>query len=165
MPIYFFDESRFGTHSRIGHGWFKRGQRTEVKVKLGFKNFYLYSAVNIESGEDITLLMPNVDTECMNVWLEQFNKCIGGKEVMLVMDGAGWHKSKGLKVPSNIKVIFLPPYSPELNPVERLWKFIKDNTIKNRIFDDVESLADHISNFIRTLDNATTLSVCKVNYL
>jgi hypothetical protein len=136
-----------------------------VKVKLGFENFYLYSAVNIESGEDVTLLMPNVDTECMNVWLEQFNKHVEGKEVVLVMDGAGWHKSKGLKVSSNIKIIFLPPYSPELNPVERLWKFIKDNTIKNRIFDDIDSLADHISKFIRDLDKATTLSVCKIDYL
>ncbi len=60
--LFFFDESRFGTHSKVGHGWFKKGSRTQVKVKLGRENFYLYSAVNPRNGENFSLFAPNVNT-------------------------------------------------------------------------------------------------------
>ena len=115
-PIYFFDESRFGTHSKLGYGWFRKGERTEVKIKLGFNNFYLYSAVNISTGKDVTLRAPSVNSDCMNIWLDQFSYFLNGEQAILVMDGAGWHKSKNLNIPSNLKIIFLPPYSPQLNP-------------------------------------------------
>ncbi len=97
--LFFFDESRFGTHSKIGHGWFKKGKRTSVKIKLGFQNFYIYSAVNPTSGESFTLKLPRVDTVCMNVFLKELSGELNGAEINLVMDGAGWHKSKDLVVP------------------------------------------------------------------
>ena len=68
--ILYFDESRFGTKTKTGLGWFKKGSRTPIKVKLGFKNFYLYSSVHPVSGKHFKLLMPNVDTSCMNVYLK-----------------------------------------------------------------------------------------------
>ncbi|WP_434732645.1 transposase [Wolbachia endosymbiont of Zygogramma bicolorata] len=71
--LFFFDESRFGTHSKIGHGWFKKGIRTQVKVKLGRQNFYLYSAVNPRNRESSSLFVPNVNTDCMNIFLEQMS--------------------------------------------------------------------------------------------
>jgi len=86
--------------------------------------------------------MPNVDTACMNVFLEELAEEIK-EDFILIMDGAGWHKSKNLIVPKNIQIFLLPPYCPELNPVERLWKFIKDNTIKNN-----ESVANPTQKFI-----------------
>jgi transposase len=61
--VFFFDESRFGTHSKLGHGWFKKGTRTRVEVKIGRQNFYLYSAVNPKNGNDLSLVAPNVNTE------------------------------------------------------------------------------------------------------
>lgn len=66
--LYFFDESRFGTHSKIGHGWFEKGSRTGVKVKLGFENFYVYSAINPVFGDDFSLILPYVNTECLNLF-------------------------------------------------------------------------------------------------
>jgi hypothetical protein len=57
------DESRFGTHSKIGHGWFKTGIRTPVKIKLGYKNFYLYSAISPKTGKEFTLLLPSVNID------------------------------------------------------------------------------------------------------
>jgi hypothetical protein len=74
--LRFFDESRFGTHSKIGHGWFKTGTRTPVKVKLGYKNFYLYSIANPTTGEEFTLLLPNVNIKYMNIFLSEFSKFI-----------------------------------------------------------------------------------------
>ena len=162
--LFFFDESKFGTHSKIGHGWFKKGKRTSVKIKLGFQNFYIYSAVNPTSGESFTLKLPRVDTVCMNVFLKELSGELNGAEINLVMDGAGWHKSKDLVVPENITIIILPPYSPELNPVERLWLYIKQNTIRSKIYENIASLEDAVCDFIKTLEIDQIKQVCSFGY-
>lgn len=163
--MFFFDESRFGTHSKIGHGWFVKGTRTPVKIKLGYKNFYLYGAVNPLSGEDFTLIEPNVNTEGLNVYLAEMAKHLGDRKVILVMDQAGWHKSKELVVPSSIQIFYLPPYSPELNPVERFWQYIKQNTIKNKIYETLDDLEDAISTFICSLSKSVVASLCGFDYM
>jgi len=162
--LYFFDESRFGTHSKIGHGWFIKGSRTSIPVKLGFQNFYIYSAVAPKSGKDHSLLMPYVNTKCMNIFLDHMSKELEGKEILLVMDGAGWHKSKDFNIPKNIEIIYLPPYSPELNPVERLWLYIKQNTIKNRIYENISLLEDSICDFIKNLKIEQIKQICNYDY-
>lgn len=161
----FFDESRFGTHSKLGHGWFKKGTRTPIKVKLGFKNFYLYSAVAPLSGKDFTLLLPEVNTNCMNLFLKELEAYYEGKDILLVMDCAGWHKSKGLKLPSSIQPIYLAPYSPELNPVERFWQYIKRHTIKNKLYETLYDLEISVCNFLKELKTQEVRDICAVNYL
>ena len=158
-PILYFDESRFGTKTKTGLGWFKKGTRTRVKVKLGFKNFYLYSCVNSTNGKNFTLLMPNVETACMNVYLRELSEEIKTDSI-LIMDGAGWHKSKDLIIPRNIQIILLPPYCPELNPVERLWKYIKDNTIKNKVFETLKNLEDEVCEFVKNLTDDVVVGIC-----
>jgi transposase len=103
--------------------------------------------------------MPNVDTICMNVFLEELSKEIK-EDAIIIMDGAGWHKSKDLIIPKNLQIVILPPYCPELNPVERFWKFIKDNTIKNKVFESLQELEDEICEFIKNLTSDTIMSVC-----
>ena len=156
--------SRFGTHSKAGRGWFPRGSRTSVPVKLGFKNFYVYSAVNVYRGDDFSFVMPNVDTECMNVFLSEMSKNLKDKEAICVMDGAGWHKSKALIVPKNIEIIYLPPYSPELNPVEKLWQYMKSHIIKNKIYDNIDDLEEAVCSFIRGFDPNLIKKTCSVNH-
>lgn len=165
LRIFFFDESRFGTHSKLGHGWFEKGSRTSIPVKLGFKNFYLYSSVEPLSGDSCTLLLPKVNTQCMNIFLDEMSHLYNGQKIALVMDGAGWHKSKSMRLPENIEIIYLPPYSPELNPVEKLWQYIKTNTIRNRIYESIEHLKDTICSFVSGLPNADLKSVCSCRYL
>ncbi|MDX2049976.1 MAG: transposase, partial [Rickettsiaceae bacterium] len=104
-----------------------------IDVKLGFQNFYMYSAVDPESGEDFSLILPSVNTNCMNLFLKEMSQQIGKDNIIMVMDGAGWYHSKDLKIPPNIEIVHLPAYSPELNPVERLWLYIKQKIIKNTI--------------------------------
>lgn len=77
------------------------------------------------------------------------------------MDGAGWHKSKDLIIPRNIQIILLPPYCPELNCVERLWKYIKDNVIKNKVFETLEILEKEVCEFVRNLTADVVMSVCR----
>jgi len=162
--FYFFDEARFGTHSKLGHGWFPEGKRTTVKVKLGFKNFYVYSAVDVSSGEDFSLIMPKVNTHAMNAFLDQMSKSLGDKEAVIVMDCAGWHTSKRLEIPTNIEIIFLPPYSPELNPVEKLWQYIKAHTIKNVIYESLSELEGVICEFITNLKTESVALTCSLNH-
>jgi transposase len=98
----------------------------------------------------------------MNLYLEELsnNLRIKDKEAVVIMDGAGWHKSKDLKVPDNIKIEILPPYCPELNPVERLWRYVKDHTIKNKVFDSLEELEDEVCDFIKNLSCEDVISIC-----
>ncbi|OAM02586.1 MAG: hypothetical protein TV42_05890 [Wolbachia endosymbiont of Dactylopius coccus] len=163
--LFFFDESRFGTHSKTGHGWFKKGVRTKVKVKLGRENFYLYSAVNPRNGESSSLFAPNVNTDCMNIFLEQMSQYLGTREAFLIMDCASWHKSKNLKVPKNIDIIYLPPYSPDLNPVERFWLYIKQNILRNKIYDTIALLESALCKFITSLSHSTIKKLCNAAYL
>lgn len=86
---FFFDEARFGTHSNVGYGWFRTGIRSTVKAKIGYKNFYLYGAANPASDEHFELILPAVNTSCMNIYLEEFAKILGDRKVIVIMDGAG----------------------------------------------------------------------------
>jgi hypothetical protein len=161
----FFDEARFGTHSRRAHGWFNKGTRPRVATKIGYKNFYLYGAIEYYTGENFSLLMPSVNVPCMNVYLDELSKAFPDDSIALIMDQAGWHKSKKLIIPANIKILYLPPYSPELNPVERLWLHIKQNILNNRIYYTIEDLEDNLCEFINSLQHTTLKSICNVNYL
>lgn len=111
-------------------------------------------------------MLPKVNTASMNLFLERFSQFIEGQEAIMILDGAAWHRSQGLKIPSNIEIMYLPPYSPELNPVERLWLYIKQSVIKNRIYDTISSLEDAVCQFIQDNLNASTIkNLCSVNYL
>lgn len=163
--IFFFDESRFGTHSKIGHGWYKTGSRTRVDVKLGFQNFYVYSAVEPSNGGNFSLILPYVNTHCMNLFLSQLSNELSGEDAIVIVDGAGWHKSKDLIVPKNIELVYLPPYSPELNPVERLWLYIKKAILYNKIYENLEDLEDSVCDFLNKIDCHTISSICSIAYM
>ena len=81
------------------------------------------------------------------------------------MDRAGWHHKASLKCPDNIKIIYLPPYSPELNPVERFWEYLKDKILKNRVYESLEDLQNEISAFIRSLSASAVSSITNINYV
>lgn len=154
------DEARFGTHSKLGHGWFPKGERSRVNVKLGFKNFYIYGAIDPASAEDFTLLLPSVNTKAVSVFLQELAQKYPEEELILVMDGAGWHKFKKLCVPKNITLFFLPPYCPELNPVERFLLYMKKEILRNKIYDSLDQLKDAVCSFLNSVSSSTILSIC-----
>jgi transposase len=158
------DEARFGTHSKQGHGWFPTGKRSRVAVKLGFKNFYVYSSIEPKTGEAFSFILPKVNTECMNLYLQEMSKRYAGEKITLIMDGAGWHKSKKLTTPENITIFYLPPYSPELNPVERFWLHTKKNVIRNKIYETLEDLESEVCNFLNTITNSSVAQICTIDW-
>lgn len=101
----------------------------------------------------------------MNIFLQQMSQWLADRKALVIMDQAGWHKAKELIVPDNIKLIYLPPYSPELNPIERLWQHIKDNVLKNRIYHSLESLEDSVCAFINSINPEIIKSICNLNYM
>ena len=109
-------------------------------------------------------LQQRLNTDCMNVYLKELSRKIK-EDVILIMDGAGWHKSKDLFVPKNIEIMLLPAYSPELNPVERLWRHIKDYVLKNRIYETLKELEDEVCDFTKQIKIETYQSICNANYL
>ena len=136
-----------------------------MPVKLGFKNFYLYSAVEPQTGIDFTLQISHVNTACLNVYLDEFSKAFSQDKIILVMDGAGWHRSKDLQIPHNIEIVYLPPYSPELNPTERLWQHIKRHTIKNKVYAGLSALNNAVDAFLKNLTHPVLISICSANYV
>jgi len=111
------------------------------------------------------LFLPWVNTEMMNLYLEQMSIAYENEEIVIIMDQAGWHKSKDLIVPDNIDIIYLPPYSPELNPIERLWKYLKTNYIHNHVFASLKHMMDNMVCVFDNLDVEMVASLCHCNYL
>jgi putative transposase len=118
-----------------------------------------------ETGEDFTLSLPYVNTKTMNRFLEEFGTYLNGRKCILVMDQAGWHCSKELQVPPSVDIVHLPPYSPELNPVERLWDWLKRNAIRNRFFDALVEVMDAVDDQVRLFTPELLRSMCVCEYL
>ena len=139
--------------------------RPIATVRPGYQNFYVYSAVCPSTGEDITLFLPWVNTDMMNIFLEHLKETLDGHSCLLVLDQAGWHRSKDLRVPANIELIFLPPYSPELNPVERLWQWLKRHSMCNRFYNSLEEVMDAVQDCMKTATADFLKSLCRCSYL
>jgi transposase len=165
VDVLFFDEARFGTHTKIGYGWFPKGKRTPVKVKIGYKAFYVYGAVSAKTGSNYSAGFPNVNTETMNEFLKMLSGNYSGQKIAVIMDGAGWHKSNNLKIPKNMDIFLLPPYSPELNPVERFWGYLKKNVLHNRLFESLDEIEKSLQIFLDGLQNHVIAQLCNNNYL
>lgn len=163
--VYFFDEGRFGLQSTVTRCWGKRGEPTSVPVQQGYQSFYIYSAVNPCSGDSFSLFLPEISTDIMNLYLQELRKSSGDKKVLLMMDQAGWHKSHDLVIPDNIVIEYLPPYSPELNPVERLWWWLRKEVTHNIVFQTLEAIMDALEKEFRKITLNQLASLCHCSYL
>lgn len=103
---------------------------------------YIFGAICPKKGKGAGLVLP-CDTEAMQEHLAEISNAVDpGAHAVLILDQAGWHVTPKLKVPDNITLMFLPPRSPELNPVENLWQFMRDNWLSNRVFKDYDDIVD-----------------------
>ena len=91
-----------------------------------------------------SLILPNVNGECMQVFLDEVAARHLNDRIIMALDGAGWHKNGPLMIPDNIRLLSLPRYSPELNPVEHIWDDLRKKEFHNRVFDSIDSLEDHL---------------------
>ena len=84
--------------------------------------YYAFGAVEPLTGENFFLVLPQCNTVCMNVFLRDLSKEYPDDIILLCCDGAAWHKSGALEIPENIELFHIPPYTPEMNPIEQIWK-------------------------------------------
>ena len=127
----FTDEARFGRMNRVRPCWAPTGIRPGVAAQLIREYIYLYGAVSPKDGTCVYLIMPTSNTECFQVFLEALARKFARQDILLVLDGAPNHRSGDLAIPDNITLLYLPPYSPELNPKENLWDEIREKIFKN----------------------------------
>lgn len=118
---------------------------------------YAYAAVEIRTGELDSLILPHVNTGCMQLFLNEVGARHPNDKIVMVQDGAGWHSSKLLKPPPNMTLLSLPPYAPELNPVEYVWDELREKHFHNRVFDSLTALEDQLEFALRAFENNPTM--------
>lgn len=156
----FQDEAGFGRINKPKCCWCEKGIRPSVPCHHIREYRYAYGAVEPKTGESCFLIMPYCNTNCMNVFLEHLSKAYPNDIIVLACDGAAWHKSKGLKVPENICLVHIPPYTPEMNPIEQIWREIRTQGFKNEVFATLEKVVDRLCSTIckLTLDTIKNIT-------
>jgi len=146
--------------------WADCGSRPSAVKQTEYDWIYLFAAVNPLTGASSAMLAPTVNTDYMNAHLEFISRqAEANQHIILVLDQAGWHVAKGLKIPPNITLLHLPPYSPELNPVERVWASLKSHYLSNRIFRDYDDLLASCGKAWNSLTDARLQSVCRTDWI
>jgi transposase len=141
VQIFFQDETRFGQQGSLTRVWAPKGSRPRAVRQTQYQYVYVIGAACPHTGQAEALVAPYLDTAMLNRFLEQFSQALPPQvQAVLVWDGAGYHRAKQLQVPPNITLLQLPPYAPELNPIENLWHYLKSHHWSNRAYDDYEAL-------------------------
>lgn len=146
--------------------WAQKGSRPTAVKQTEYEWCYLFGAVNPQTGESCALLTPTVNTDYMNEHLRLLSEQVGPtRHVVLVLDGAGWHVAQALRVPANLTLLLLPPYSPELNPIERLWAYLKSHYLSNRVYQDYDDLFATCRDAWNQLDEPRLRSLTQMTWL
>ncbi len=144
VEVWGEDEHRIGLKPILRRVWCKKGQRPLVTVQPRYKWIYLYGFVCPDSGQSFWLLLPRVAVAVWTLVLAEFAAAVGAgesKQIVLVIDQAGWHRSDTVVVPQGVHVVFQPAYSPEVQPAERLWT-LSDEALVNECFSDLDGLIE-----------------------
>jgi transposase len=145
ITLFFQDEARFGQKGRACRRWWLRGRRPTGPVDQRYTFAYAFAAVEPATGRDFCLVLPAVSTAAMNEFLQRFSATLAQDEhAVMVLDGAGWHTSHDLVVPPNLSLLRLPPYSPELNPVERIWLYLRERHLSHRLHEGYRAILDAV---------------------
>ena len=141
MRLYFEDESRFGQQGTTTRVWARRGSRPTAVRQTEYEYLWVIGVACPETGKAEGLLSPRLNTDVINIFLGQFAKTLPEDEqAVVIWDGAGFHTSHHLEVPENVTLLQLPAYSPELNPIENLWHYLKSHFWSNRDYADYDAL-------------------------
>ena len=147
----FQDEAGFGRINKPKRCWCQKGIRPSTPCHHIREYRYVFGAVDPISGDNFFLIMPKCDTVCTNIFLNKLSEKFPQDNILLICDGAAWHKTKQLKIPDNIKITFIPPYTPEMNPIEQIWKEIRKIGFKNECFNKLDDVVDRLCDVICSL--------------
>ncbi len=144
IEIWFQDEARVGQKGTHTYIWAPVGSCPVMVRDNRHDSAYLFGAICPTRGVGAAIIMPGVNTEAMNDHLAEISTQVAsGAHAVLLVDGAGWHQAGDrLIVPENISLLPLPPYSPELNPMENVWEYLRANKLCNRVWDSYDAIVD-----------------------
>ena len=163
INIYFQDESRFGLLTVQRRVLTAKGVKPLIPYQHKFKNFYLFGAFSPITGTQFTIELPKCNGDCFQVYLDEFSKQDSTEFKIIFLDNGAFHKAKDLIIPQNIKLLFIPPYSPELNPAEKMWRYLKDR-IANVAYNTLDDLAYKIAQHIVALKPEIIKSITSYEY-
>lgn len=146
--MYFQDESRYGLKTFIGKCLTSKGVKPIVSYQHAFKNTYLYGSFSPLNGNSFVYEIEGTTSEIFYKYLLEFSKYKPKELKIVVLDNAGFHSLQKYEIPENIKLIRIPPYTPELNPAEKIWQYIKQ-FYKNKVFENISNVKKWLHEFIK----------------
>ena len=153
----FQDEARFGRINDVRRCWAPKPMRPLCKAMLTHEYTYAYAACEPATGAMDSLILPQVNTTCMQIFLDTVAARRPNDRIVMILDGAGWHCSHKLVAPQNIQLLSLSPYAPELNPVEHLWDELREKCFHNKAFNSLDALEDDLAMGLLAMENTPEL--------
>ena len=168
VEVWFQDEARFGQQGTLTRKWARRGSRPPAVKQTQYDYLYVLDAVCPATGNSVGMLSPYLNTDTVNVFFEQFEKEVDPNvHVVMFWDQAGFHMAGHLRAPPNLTLIPLPPHSPELNPAENLWHYLRSHHWSNRDYEGYDNLRNAACDAWQAscINPKLIQSVCRCNYL
>ncbi len=143
VELWFQDEARVGQKGRVTHVRYERGRRPRGVRDLGFASAYLFGAVCPERDTGCALVLPRASTAAMSLLLAEISRALApATHAVVILDRAGWHTANDLTVPPNLTLVPLPAYAPELNGIEKVWQYLRERSLSQRVFRDLGAIID-----------------------
>src|SRR4051812_36677971 len=152
VRLLFEDQASFGRISDPRRCWAPAGVRPEVSVQMVREYEYAFAAVSPQDGTLDTLVWPAVNTEAMSIFFAEVSQRHANEFLIVVLDGAGWHRAKWLQVPAHMRLVFLPAWSPQLNPVEHVWDEVREKWFSNRVFASLAAVDEQLVKALLVLE-------------
>lgn len=159
VNLYFQDESRFGLMTHVGTALTAKGVKPIVNYQQAFKNTYLYGSFSPIDGSNFVWEIEGVDTMIFEAYLKAFSEYKPKEFKIVIIDNAGFHSTKNITIPNNIILVRIPSYTPELNPAEKVWQFLKER-FKNRTFGNLKDLKLWLHKIV--VDEITHINVMSI---
>jgi transposase len=156
LRLMFQDEGRFGRITDARRCWAPPGVRPAVPAQLVREYTYVFAAVSPLDGVLDSLILPEVNAEAMSLFLREIADRHPSEAIVMWLDSAGWHTARRLEIPANIRLLPLPPYSPQLNPTEHLWEEIREKWFPNKVFRSLEAVEDTLVEALVELEGDST---------
>ncbi len=150
--------------TRNGKGLTAKGIKPICKFQQVFQSLYLFGAYSPFTGDHFELELPHCNTDNFQVYLDEFSKTKADEFKVILLDNGAFHKSVDLNIPENIVLLFIPPYSPELNPAEKIWWRMK-RAFSGKLHKTLDEVSDFIMKEVNELTNSIVKSTCKFDYI
>jgi transposase len=164
VNAYVQDESRFGLFTRNGKALTAKGVKPICPFQQVFKSLYLFGAFSPITGDKFLLEMPECNANTFQIYIDEFSKQKPEEYKIIVLDNGAFHKAQSLIIPENIALIFLPPYSPELNPAENMWAILKRG-FTNKLHKTLDQVSDFITKALKKLTKSSVEKTCSFAYI